>query len=864
MKKILLLTLTLLAGTLYSQNMPRLTVTQNEHWQFIRQDVAGAEAPGFDDSKWQHITIPHTWNAEDVLDSEPGYYRGIGWYRKNMILDRTYKNKKVYLYFEAAFQDATVYVNGVPAGSHKGGYTAFCFDITDKLIWKNDVSENTIAVKLDSKPDKDIPPLTADFAFYGGIYRDVYLVASNEVHFEMLNHASKGIFIQTPQVSALSGNVNVRSELVNDSRKDVRLEVRNTVTDAAGTVVSAVAKQVKLKPGAHQSILQNEIVLKTPHLWSPSDPYLYKINTQIVDQATKQVVDEMENPLGFRWFRFDADSGFFLNGRHVKLNGTCRHQDYLGMGNAVPDEFQVRDVKLLKEMGANFVRMSHYPYDRSFVEACNRYGIIAWMEIPIVNEITASREFFTNCQQMELDLVRQYYNNPAVLMWGYMNEVMMYIKNQPTEELKKLHTEKTVELAKLIDSTIRAEDPYRVTVMAIDYTPGIYNNSGMADVPMVLGWNLYFGWYHDTAEDFGKFMNEQHQKYPHRKMLISEYGAGSLPSLHSDVPKRYDHSMEWHQQHMESYFRQINDRPFLSGGAVWVFNDFCSEFRGDYTPHFNNKGLVDVYRKPKDVYYFYQAQLTDVPVLHIAGKGFERRAGVSEKNDNTVVQKIKVYSNLAEAELFNNGISLGSKKFVNCTAEWPVTFVNGENRLSARGTKNSEVITATQNIEMTAYPAVIDPAFREVGINVGSTEFYADERSFFVWLPDKPYTPGGWGYTEDPASPSTQLILRTHFDGTYMHPVYQTGREGLTGYRFDVPEGTYEVELVFVHPWDNKAFSVLINDAEVFSYSISREKQVIITKKFIVQTNGKTGINIKFTSTQGSTLLNAVKVKRQI
>ena len=346
----------------------RTRYTINDGWKFQRSDSLQAELPTYDDVSWTTVRLPHTWNVEDTLDDTPGYYRGVGWYRRKMHLEPQLQGKSLFLYFEGANQVANVYVNGRHAGRHAGGYTAFTFEITE-LVHFDLPQGNSIAVKVDNSHNKDIPPLNADFNFYGGLYRDVWLIAVNPIHITLLDNGSSGVQIATPEVSAEQASVQLRGTIVNSTNHERQIEVANTIVDAKGR--SVVVQNSAFRTSAKGMASFEEIFrVARPQLWSPDQPYVYTVHTAV--RVGGRIVDEVVSPLGFRWFEFDSQRGFFLNGKHLKLRGTNRHQDYAGMGNAVPDPLQTRDLEIIKDTGFNFVRLAHYPQDPSVLEAADR------------------------------------------------------------------------------------------------------------------------------------------------------------------------------------------------------------------------------------------------------------------------------------------------------------------------------------------------------------------------------------------------------------------------------------------------------------------------------------------------------------
>jgi beta-galactosidase len=368
---------------------PMIKATINSNWEFHKGDIPVLPEKDNGQVKWEKISLPHSWNTTDV-NQDTGYYRGIGWYRKIIYVPASLQNKSLYLYFEGANQVADVYVNGKLAGTHIGGYTAFSCNIGQLLQFNKDgLTANQVMVKLDNRPDENIPPLDADFTFFGGIYRDVYLISANAVHFNLDDAAAGGLRIKTPQVSNNGANVEIDGSITNTTTDKNEVKVVSSIFTADGRLVKEVKSSFKLSAGSTTGFSQQLAGILNPHLWSPDDPYLYHVVSKIYDKK-ETLLDQQTNPLGLRWFKFDAATGFYLNGKSIKLIGANRHQAYKGMANALPDALHDKDIKLLKDMGANFIRISHYPQDPAVLEACDRLGLLASEEIPVVNRITQS------------------------------------------------------------------------------------------------------------------------------------------------------------------------------------------------------------------------------------------------------------------------------------------------------------------------------------------------------------------------------------------------------------------------------------------------------------------------------------------
>ncbi|HMB90607.1 MAG TPA: glycoside hydrolase family 2 TIM barrel-domain containing protein [Rhodothermales bacterium] len=766
---------------LAQQVSPRVKFTINDAWRYASGPMDGAETGNYDDSGWTSVTLPHTWNADDAFDKVEGYRRGIGWYRKQLSLDESLQGKRIYLYFEGANQVAEVYVNGQHAGQHIGGYTAFVFDITDLVSFD---TPNLIAVQVDNSPNDDIPPLDADFTFYGGIYRDGWLLATEPVHIDVLDHASPGIFIDTPEVSAEQAAVRVRGAVVNETEEATTVEVIHRILDAENHEVAALRTSVNMEAGVRQTFEQTSEAIVQPRIWSPDDPYLYRVVTEVYDGDT--LVDQLNNPLGFRWFSADAQEGFFLNGKAMPLYGTNRHQDFPGYGNAVPNELARRDVQLVKENGFNFLRLAHYPQDPVVLDEADRQGLVVWEETPVVNTITMSEAFAANAELWVREMIRQHYNHPSVAMWGYMNEILL---RQPNP-LPDGYLDAVVALGKRLDAVVREEDPSRLTVTAISEGE-VDNGTGFQDIPDILGMNLYFGWYYHDFETLGTFLDDLHARNPDRPLFISEYGAGSDERVHAfETAESFDFTSEYAQWFHTESFRQILDRPYLIGSAVWNQFDFGSAGRQDTKNAINQKGLYFFDRTPKDIAYYYEAQLKAAPVLHIADE-WNQRAG---SNPEARTQPVWIYSNLDEVELIVNGVSIGIEQPTNATATWDVSFRDGANHLLARGERAGQMIVDETEIwyaDRTDFFS--DPASPNtvMAVNVGAHEQFVDEAGI-VWEADQPYQYGRWGYEGGEA-------VRTHHRiyGTNDDPLFQTARQGMIRYQFNVPDGAYTVRLLF-------------------------------------------------------------------
>ena len=853
--------------TLFPAYAQRQSQTINDSWKFLREECPAAADSAFDDHSWTDIHLPHTWNTDAYTEKD--YYRGTGWYRRTLRLPQEWQGKQLFLKLEAASKAATLYVNGREVGSHAGGYTACTFDLTEYL---HTDAPNTLSVRVDNAR-QDVAPISADFTFFGGIYRDVWLTAVPKQHFHLTNLGSDGIFISTPQVSEEQGTVSVRGEVRNDDRKKASLEVMTRLYAPDGTLLQTRKKKIQLKAEETLAFEQELLPVSHPMLWTPETPHIYKVETTLLDAKSKQVLDHTEHPTAFRWYRFDGAQGFFLNGKPYKLRGICRHQDQKPIGVALTDEMHRRDMKLMKEMGANFIRISHYPQDDAIIEMCDKLGMLAWEEIPVIDIVPDTPEYAENCERNLREMIRQHYNHPSIITWGYMNEILLVAQRKHKGDALKPVLERTLALARRLENALKQEDPTRISAMAF-HGSNSYNETGLSQITDIVGWNLYQGWYGGDVTGFEKFLAEQHRNYPAHPMIVSEYGAGSDRRLHTLAPRAFDFSIEYQQKYLEHYLPVLEETPYVCGGTHWNFIDFSSALRDESMPRINNKGLVYADRTPKDVYYYYKAAWrSDIPVLHIASRDWTRRSGVQQEG-KPVMLPVKVYSNCPEVELFIDGTSVGKKKT-------EVPFLRKEPFLSAHATYQGKPVTDGLRVGFTPIPDRLDKTNLnglELAVNVGSHCFFTSDESHLTWVPDQPYTPGSWGHLGGKeAGTQTEIGLTT--DG----PLFQTLRNGLEGYRFDVPQGVYEVELLFTDIYrrnsstayllgregqqENRenAFRITINGKTVEdALSPCRTSGYFraLRKKYIVD-NDTDHLEIKFHARSGNSFLNGIKIRHR-
>lgn len=874
MKRKLLVVFAFLVAGVGIAMAQRSVTTINEAWQFQKADGSDKAV----------VNIPHCWNALDCLDDVRGYYRGVGIYTKNITLNAIEGNS-YYLHFEGANQTAEVKVNGKLAGKHIGGYTQFTFDITPYI--KEGV--NALEVIVDNSHNEDIAPLSADFTFMGGIYRDIELIKTGKIHLSNTNYATNGVYITTPEVSKDKAMVTITSHITNGLAGKNQYFLNHEILDPSGKTVKVVKERVKVNGMEDDLVQTSNLVLEQPILWSTKSPNLYHVVTTITDKKGN-VLDKVMNRAGMRWFRFDPEKGFFLNGEKLKLIGTSRHQDYRGRGNALDDAIHVEDVLSLKELGGNFLRISHYPQDPVITQMCDKLGIITSVEIPIVNGVTETDAFQQNNLSMLREMIWQDYNSPSVCIWAYMNEVLLrpkYMKrNNPEQYTKYLNL--VYKDCKEINDECKKLDPYRATMLPCHSSIEIYEEAGVTKIPDILGWNYYLGWYGGEIEDFKAIPEMLHKRFPDKNHMITEYGADMDYRLHTFETERFDYTCEYGVRFHKVYLPTIMNNDLMTGGQVWNLNDFLSEARAESEPHVNSKGMSNMDRERKDVFFYYKAMLNKDPMVIIGGKIWKNRGGVT--NDKGVCeQPVSVFSNLASVELIVNGQSLGTKKVENGSAEFMVPFKDGENYLAASGLDGAKKVVDYEIVNFKGYPEKISADFDELNVYCGTKSYFDDRINNIAWIPEKAYTEGSWGYVGGEVSRarargSSSPHMTINALGTENDPLYQCQRKNMEAFKADVPDGQYYVYLHFAE-WNSNArrealayslgggvvneeareriFDVSVNGDKVLdNFDLTKEvgAQRAVVKKFSVSVTGGKGLTVQFTPVKGEPVLNAIRI----
>ena len=602
-------------------------VISNRGVESMRKFIKLMDGWNFTDQKGNRapVELPHTWNAIDGQDGGNDYYRGTLVYDNHFVKPKYTEEKEcVYLQFHGINSSANVILNGESVCRHDGGYSTFRVDVTDKLQ-----EDNYLAIEVDNSVNDRVYPQKADFTFYGGIYRDIEILIVKKEHFDLDYYGGPGIKYTTT-VSGKDADVNVMT-YINEAAKEAGAKVVVELLDAKGNVIA---------DGEGQDVTLH---ISNVHLWDGlEDPYLYEIKATLVKNGTE--VDEISCNCGVRTFEFSPKDGFHLNGRPYPLHGVSRHQDYRGIGNAIGKEQHDRDMELIREVGANTIRLAHYQHDQYFYDLCDKVGMIVWAEIPYISEHLANGNENTISQMKEL--IVQNYNHPSIVVWGVSNEITISGRKYRKQMLENHHV--LNDLCHELDST-------RPTTLACYAVCHPFHP--VSKITDLVGWNLYPGWYVPFLWLNDLWISFYHLVYPKRCLCYSEYGAEGMPNLHSKRPKRGDNSEEYHSKYHEYMLECFKRHPYMWAHYYWNMFDFAADARNQGgEPGMNHKGLITFDRKTKkDAFYLYKAYWNKKDkFVYLAGKRYEFRS--AEK------QTITVYSNLDEVSLYHNGKLVGTQK----------------------------------------------------------------------------------------------------------------------------------------------------------------------------------------------------------
>lgn len=661
----------LLAASFSMQGLAqRENILINQDWNFrFSHQVNHSSA--------RRVDLPHTWNAQDALSGKIDYKRGIGNYTKNIFIRPEWKEKRLFLRFEGANSVSNVFVNGKQIGEHRGGYGAFIFEITDKVNYGKD---NSILVRVNNGEQLDVMPLVGDFNFYGGIYRDVHLLLTEDICISPLDYASPGIYLMQKQVTDKQADICARINLSNGTAQPQKAILKLQINEGAKTVYES-EKEVTIAPRTTVQPENMEFTLSNPHLWNGTqDPFMYQAVVTLSKDGKE--LDKVEQPLGLRYYTTDADKGFFLNGKHLPLHGVCRHQERAEVGNALRPMYHEEDTRIMREMGVNAIRLAHYPQATYMYDLMDKNGIVTWAEIPFVGPggyadkgFVDQPSFRENGKEQLKEMIRQHYNHPSICFWGLFNELKEYGDN-PVEYIKELNV------------MAHQEDPTRSTTSAS-------NQGGALNfITDNIAWNRYDGWYGATPATLATWLDATHKKYPELKIAISEYGAGASiyhqqDSLVQTEPGSWWHPENWQTEYHVQNWKIISERPYVWGSFVWNMFDFGAAHRteGD-RPGINDKGLVTHDRKvKKDAFYFYKANWNPDPMVYIAGHRNVKRV--------KPVTDIEIFSNCTEVTLKVNGKPIGKMKpdALNMCVFKGVELSRGDNDIEVVARDGKKVLT---------------------------------------------------------------------------------------------------------------------------------------------------------------------------
>jgi beta-galactosidase len=671
-----------------SRKEVREMIRLNDGWSYLEDDI-----PSFGDiaktgQRWMPVVLPHTWNKNDVMDVTPGYRRGIGWYRRDIVRPPGNAGDRVLLYFEGVNMKAEVFVNGRRAGEHIGGYLGFEVDITPFL--KN--GSNTIHVKADNGIDPDlIPSQKSDFFLYGGISRNVWLKRVPALSITSLR-------ISTPVVSATRASTTSTISLVNTHADRISAGIEVRLLSPAGEVVARDTQSVSVSAG-QQSIAFELPEVKKPSLWSTTHPVLYTAVATV--KVGGHVVDMVQERYGYRWFEFKEHGPFLLNGERILLRGTHRHEEWSGWGNALPDSLHRREMTAIKEMGANFVRLAHYPQSPEVYRACDELGLLVWDELPWCRGGVGGPVWKQNTRRMLDEMIRQNFNHPSIIIWSLGNEIDWLPDFSGGDNIDSLRS-----MLASLNAQAHQLDPGRVTA-----TRRFDEGADLVDVHSP---SIWMGWYASNGgyQNYGKAITDARRKFTH--FLHAEYGGDSHVGRHAEnriggdgmltTAKGKEKMMpvanygDWSESYIvdlfDWYLKTSEQSDSLTGTAQWIFKDFGTPLRPENPiPYVNQKGLCDLAGVPKDAYYVFKSYWTSSPKFcYVESHTWTERNGPSgTKRD------IKVFSNCGEVELFVNRQSMGRRikdiaKFPASGLLWQVDFPEGADTLLAVGWESGKPV----------------------------------------------------------------------------------------------------------------------------------------------------------------------------
>lgn len=859
----------------------RAVIDLHSGWKFrFGDEPASVIDAAFPDDGWETISVPHTWNRAGYYDwQKPAGVtaaqmedkrQGVGWYRlKFPAPSAGASDDRFWLEFDAASRVAEVWLNGVKLGSHAGGFSRFRFDATDAL--RRD-GANILAVRVDNTPPApgkataDTFPLTGDFFVYGGLYRRVRLIRTSAVHFDMKDFGGPGVYASTSAIAGHTAQVAVRGRVSNDSPATRTMRVRLQLLDAKGLLAAGATVPVTVAAG--QTVeLSRTLEVPNAHLWhGVSDPYLYTLLAAI-EGANGRSLDIKSQPFGLRQIRIDPDKGLFLNGRHVALHGVGLHQDRQGKGWALSDDDVARTMATIRDMGANTIRLTHYQHGQAIHRLADKYGLILWDEIPVVTAWTLTDEqtetppgLLTDAHQQLAELIRQNENHASVAVWGIANEVDFGPGRPDFLGRPPAHVPSPVPLLKDLQALARKEDPGRPTVLATcclgrggEGIPDVGNITG------ALGANRYFGWYYGRPAELGPHLDDLHKRYPDQPLALTEYGAGGAISLHTDNPLGGPVDMGGHDQpeeyqtwlHVHTW-PIIRERSYLWASWLWNSFDFATNVRkeGD-SIDINTKGLVTFDGKTrKDAFYFYRANWSSAPTVHINGRRYRDRA--------YDVIDIAVFSNAASTGLTLNGRALGMR--TDCPERlcvWHnVRLAPGDNKVVASARIGGKL--ATDTVSWHVAPA-------QAGVfRIDSGALLAASAQAGRFGSDAFFEGGAAGSTDK--HPRGRPAVLAQIADTADRDLIATFREGTFSYALPLADGRYRVDLGFVEPSagpGERVFDVSANGQTVIHdldlASVAGGTLHAIHRDFTVDVkNGE--LMLRFVPSKGKAIVSSINV----
>lgn len=861
---------------------PRIEMPLRDGWRFRLGPESATELEAAPDATWTTVSVPHTWNRVGYYKDEPASHintaqnvvitQGVGWYKLVFTPPANVAGMESFLQFDAASRMATVWLNGTMLGTHRGGFSRFRLDSTAAL---KPGQANTLTVKVDNtKPalgssTADVLPLTGDFFVYGGLYRPVRLVFTRKMHLDLMDYGSSGVYAKTASIGSAGAQLQVRARVRNDSEQSGAVMLRILLVDAQGKVAAQQEQSVPVGPASVEERTAN-MAVPHPHLWQGvEDPYLYHLVVQLADKSS-QVVDRVTVPFGIRQVRFDPDKGLFLNGRHVAVHGVGYHQDREGKGWASEPEDVAADEAMMREMGVTGIRLTHYQHGQPIHDLADRDGLVLWDEIPLVSQWTlgdslqptdALRE---NARQQLREQISQNYNHPSVITWSIGNEIDFGNSMPGFVGSRRGAGPDPLPLLKELNQLAHELAPDRPTTLATCCEGRVSGPNTTVPITAAVtdlsGANRYFGWYYDKPSDLGPHLDALHHTRPAQPMAVTEYGAGGAISLHSDNALGGAESRNRPQaEEYESYIHEQNwatlrSKPYLWGTFLWNSFDFGTTTRSEgNSQDINTKGIVTFdHKHRKDAYFFYKANWTATPTVHINSSLYTERA--------YRMADIRVYSNAPKTALKVNGKQVGA--LADCPDRicvWNSVALNpGANNIVAIGT------FPKGDVEDKVEWHLSDAAAKSTLIDCGALVAGASPDKRFG---SDTFFEGGTAQMISGPGNGFRAPAPVSIAGTTSPMVAATYRTGTFNYRIPAADGPHSVILTFVepslHPGD-RIFDVFANGQKVLTnLDVAAVAGGVLTAyQQHFEVNAKDGIVIlEFKPTKGDAIVSAIEVQ---